>query len=324
MKRKLWPDLPSWIALYAERGSMPKCWEGHRLFRETSRKSHPACTYCDSTAKKQSEVLICRKCPWWLICSHCASRPRLPSLQFDPLFFGPNTPRLLPPSGHGIPGSGHGSLIICPGGNYQFLVPHEGLPVAEHFARKGFRSFVLRYRLLPKYSFEEMQEDLISAAEILRKQFQGPVCAMGFSAGGHLVASVASRRNRRRKNQRNLEAQALIYPCIDGSDWADEESCGFWGDDFEECFQKGQGLLSTRRALLGGPGFAAPPSFLVSSTKDEASPPKQHTDIYARALQRKGVKHCTYLRRNFGPHGFGMAGGWTERCEIWLRERGFG
>ena len=27
-----------------------------------ARKSHPACTYCDSTAKKQSEVLICRKC----------------------------------------------------------------------------------------------------------------------------------------------------------------------------------------------------------------------------------------------------------------------
>ena len=35
---------------------------------------------------------------------------------------------------------------------------------------------------------------------------------MGFSAGGHLVASVAGRRSRR-NSQRNLEAQALIYPC---------------------------------------------------------------------------------------------------------------
>ncbi|CAL1133394.1 unnamed protein product [Cladocopium goreaui] len=156
---------------------------------------------------------------------------------------------------------------------------------------------------------------------------------MGFSAGGHLVASTVAKHG-----VQVLDAQALIYPCIDGSDWASEETCGFWGcststggstalgcgDDFEECFRKGKSLQSTRRALLGGPGFAAPPSFLVSSTKDEASPPKEHTDLYARALQKKRVKHCTYLRRNFGPHGFGMSGGWTEKCVAWLHARGFG
>eukprot|EP00435_Cladocopium_sp_Y103_P063114 s390_g24.t1 len=101
-------------------------------------------------------------------------------------------------------------------------------------------------------------------------------------------------------------------------------------DDIEDFFDawsngaKGKSLQSTRRALLGGPGFAAPPSFLVSSTKDEASPPKEHTDLYARALQKKRVKHCTYLRRNFGPHGFGMSGGWTDKCVAWLHARGFG
>lgn len=223
-----------------------------------------------------------------------------------------------------------GSLIICPGG-YQFLVPHEGLPVAEFFAKQGFRAMVLRYRLLPKYDFDDMQQDLVSAAAMLRNK--GPVCAMGFSAGGHLVASTVAKHG-----VQVLDAQALIYPCIDGSDWASEETCGFWGcststggstalgcgDDFEECFRKGKSLQSTRRALLGGPGFAAPPSFLVSSTKDEASPPKEHTDLYARALQKKRVKHCTYLRRNFGPHGFGMSGGWTEKCVAWLHARGFG
>ena len=34
----------------------------------------------------------------------------------------------------------------------------------------------------------------------------GPVCAMGFSAGGHLVASTVTSKN-------VLDAQALIYPC---------------------------------------------------------------------------------------------------------------
>lgn len=114
-----------------------------------------------------------------------------------------------------------GSLIICPGGNYQFLVPHEGLPVAEFFAKQGFRAMVLRYRLLPKYDFDDMQQDLVSAAAMLRNK--GPVCAMGFSAGGHLVASTVAKHG-----VQVLDAQALIYPCIDGSDWASEETCGFW------------------------------------------------------------------------------------------------
>lgn len=69
----------------------------------------------------------------------------------------------------------------------------------------------------------------------------GPVCAMGFSAGGHLVASVAGRRrNRRRNSQRNLEAQALIYPCsLVGSPPEVHETngpggcfgCFFWGGE---------------------------------------------------------------------------------------------
>ncbi|CAK9075241.1 unnamed protein product [Durusdinium trenchii] len=87
--------------------------------------------------------------------------------------------------------------------------------------------------------------------------------------------------------------------------------------------RRGQSLQSTRRALLGGRGFAAPPTFLVSSTKDRASPPKQHTDLYAAALRKKRI-HCTYLRRNFGPHGFGMSGGWTQECLAWLHQQGFG
>ena len=61
----------------------------------------------------------------------------------------------------------------------------------------------------------------------------GPVCAMGFSAGGHLVASVASRRSRR------LEAQALIYPCsLVGNTWGPWKkmalvvvSVVFWGGE---------------------------------------------------------------------------------------------
>ncbi|CAJ1432352.1 unnamed protein product [Effrenium voratum] len=221
--KDLWSSLPLWIALHAERGKMPKCWEGHRLYAEKASRAHPECTYCQKVGR--GSVLICRKCPWWLICSSCARRPRLPPLQCDPLFFGPSTPRLLPALTESSQLSTRGSVVICPGGNYQFLVPHEGMPVAEYFAQQGFRAYVLRYRLLPEFTLQDMMCDLGAAANLLRSK--GPVCAMGFSAGGHLVASLGT--------QRPLDAQVLVYPCIDGSDWAEEDNCGFWGEDFEQC-----------------------------------------------------------------------------------------
>eukprot|EP00931_Biecheleriopsis_adriatica_P123449 TRINITY_DN98492_c0_g1_i1.p1 TRINITY_DN98492_c0_g1~~TRINITY_DN98492_c0_g1_i1.p1 ORF type:complete len:383 (+),score=67.91 TRINITY_DN98492_c0_g1_i1:48-1151(+) len=325
VKRKDWPDLPQFIALYAERGPIPKCWDGHRLCKEAyDQRKHQDCTYCEKRASARSTVLVCRKCPWWLICSACVTRPRLPKLEHDPLFFGPRTPRLLSPDVPVASGS-RGTVIICPGGNYQFLVPHEGLPAAEWLARQGIRAYVLRYRLLPTYGLRDMLADLSAAVELLRGAHGGPVAAMGFSAGGHLVASQQLKRHREAAGCAGRpDVQVLVYPCVDGSDWGDEESCGFWGPDFDRCLEKAKSLLEDREALLGGPGFAAPPTFLVASTKDEASPPKQHTDLYAAALKKSGVPDCCYLRRNYGPHGFGLAGGWTESCTKWLRARGFG
>ena len=44
---------------------------------------------------------------------------------------------------------------------------------------------------------------------------------------------------------------------------------------------------------------------------------------YARALKERGIP-CKYLRRDFGDHGFGLEGGWTEACVKWLRAGGFG
>ncbi|CAE8628549.1 unnamed protein product [Polarella glacialis] len=245
----------------------------------------------------------------------------------DPLFHGRHSPCLLPPSTAVAPGS-QGTVIICPGGNYEFLVPHEGLPAAEWLAEQGIRAVVLRYRLLPDYGLTDMLEDLGEAVELVRNAHGGPIAAMGFSAGGHLVASLALKSGANGKVKkadsklcRPLDAQVLIYPCIDGSDWGHKDHCGF--SDFDRCFPMAQSLLGSREALLGGTGFAAPPTFLVASSKDEASPPKQHTDRYAAALRKAGVPY-TYLRRNYGPHGFGLSGGWTETCVEWLKAEGFG
>jgi acetyl esterase/lipase len=210
---------------------------------------------------------------------------------------------------------------VCPGGNYEFLVPHEGFPVVDLLERHGIRAFVLRYRLLPKYKFAESLDDLRTAVEQVRCNFDGPVGAVGFSAGGHLIASLALRMTGANAALKPLDAQVLVYPAIDGTEWGQEDNCGFW--DFKNCFPAAKSLLADKEALLGGKGFAAPPTFLVASTGDETSPPKDHTDKYAEVLKQRRIPY-QYMRRNFGAHGFGIAGGWTKQCVTWLKGRGFG
>lgn len=290
-----------------------------------SAREHNPCVWCEKKPRSGSCILVCRKCNW-SICDKCKDRPRLPALGDDPLFYGPHSPGLLQSiSGNSkdvVSSNSRGTVIICPGGNYEFLVPHEGFPAVEWLARHGIRAYVLRYRLLPKYVFEDMLEDLKNATELVRQSFGGPVAAMGFSAGGHLVASMALRtKGKQRLLSRPFDAQVLVYPCIDGSDWGHPEDCGF--SDWDNSFPAAKSLLVGREALLGGPGFAAPPTFLVASTVDAASPPKDHTDKYAKALKERGIP-CTYLRRNFGAHGFGLTGGWTDTCIRWLQQKGFG
>jgi len=326
VKKKEWHQLPKFIALHAERGHLPKCWEGHRLVKKFhDNRKHPVCIWCEKKPKTGSEILVCTKCTYWSVCMECENRPRLPLLQDDPLFHGPECPGLLEAlpgsTGNVVDADSSGTVIICPGGNYEFLVPHEGFPAVDWLAQRGIRAFVLRYRLLPKYNFEHMLQDLTDAVERVRSTYPGPVAAMGFSAGGHLVASLALRTKGKNAMLQPLDAQVLVYPCIDSSGWGDPDACGFW--DWEKSCPAAQSVLVGQDALLGGDGFSAPPTFLVASTADESSPPKAHTDRYAKALKQHQVPY-TYLRRDFGPHGFGLQGGWTDKCAAWLRKRGFG
>merc|ERR1712039_990325 len=167
---------------------------------------------------------------------------------------------------------------------------------------------------------EESLDDLLEAIKIVKRLHGGPVAAMGFSAGGHLVACHSLKQA---ATSIRIDSQVLMYPCIDGLDWGDKENCAFSNFDHTFPNPKAQSLLFGREALLGGPGFCAVPTFLVASTADQTAPPKNHSDVYARALRANHIQ-CKYLRRDYGAHGFGLAGGWAEKCVKWLQEQGLG
>jgi len=323
LEKKWWPELPSWIALHAERGPRRKCWEGHHLHADMhDGRRYGCCQQCWWTPEAGTAILACRECRWSL-CVECTGGDRLPLLRDDPLFRGPDEPCLLQPlrvdKASKEPRGGGGVAIVCPGGNYEFLCANEGLPVARWLADQGITAYVLRYRLLPKYSYPDALADLELAARLLRRCHRGPLLAVGFSAGGHLVASHAVAA--RSKGRRPVDAQVLVYPAIDGKDWVHPWKHGFW--DWEPCVEKAEGMLEYQTALMGGRGFAAPPTFLVASTGDDVCPARSHGDVYAAALKRRRVPH-EYVRGDLGGHGFGLEEEWTAPCAAWLNRRGFG
>ena len=86
------------------------------------------------------------------------------------------------------------AVVICPGGGYFFTSDREAEPVALRFLARGYHAFVVRYSVRTR--FPEPMLDLARAMLTIREHAdewlvdpdQLTVC--GFSAGGHLAASL--------------------------------------------------------------------------------------------------------------------------------------
>src|SRR6185312_8935853 len=88
------------------------------------------------------------------------------------------------------------AVIVVPGGSYGFLASnHEGRQVANWFNSMGVTSFVLRYRLGPRYHHPIELGDAQRAIRWVRSHAgefgisPNRVGIMGFSAGGHLAST---------------------------------------------------------------------------------------------------------------------------------------
>lgn len=89
------------------------------------------------------------------------------------------------------------AIIICPGGGYDFLSDRENEPVALRYAGNGIQAFVLRYSCVKK-PFPCAVLEIAEAIRYLRKNAdrydidKDKIIVCGFSAGGHLAASIAN------------------------------------------------------------------------------------------------------------------------------------
>lgn len=96
------------------------------------------------------------------------------------------------------PGKATGAaFVICPGGGYGGLAPHEGEGYAVWFAEHGITGIVLKYRLATGgYHHPAMIEDAARALRTVRanaaawKIDPDRIGIIGSSAGGHLAATL--------------------------------------------------------------------------------------------------------------------------------------
>ena len=88
------------------------------------------------------------------------------------------------------------AMLIMPGGGYEMISEREAEPIALKYLGEGFSSFVLSYSLKTKYPAPLIEAMLAVAyirdnAEIFDID-KNKVCAIGFSAGGHLAGLLAT------------------------------------------------------------------------------------------------------------------------------------
>jgi acetyl esterase/lipase len=222
-------------------------------------------------------------------------------------------------------------IVVCPGGGYGGLaIDHEGHEVARWFASFGVTAAVLRYRHAPGYRNPVPLLDAQRAIRYLRSNATDlrldakRIGIMGFSAGGHLAATAATKWD--------YGSAAAVDPIEGVSSRPDFAILAYpvitMADPFSHRGSR-ENLLGPNapQALIDGlsaernVSAQTPPTFLFHTTNDDAVPVENSLLFYA-ALRKAGVPAEMHIYRA-GPHGIGMNrdpadASWPGLAKDWL------
>jgi len=239
------------------------------------------------------------------------------------------------------PQKGHdngSAVIVLPGGAYRGLAGNlEGRQVADWFTARGFRAFILSYRL-PANGYPlpipllDAQRAIQTVRGRARDYFIAPnrIVLIGFSAGGHLAALAATdfvpgkpdADDPIERSSSRPDYLVLGYPWIGAisSDTSHLSYCKLF-DVMDKCealrTAYSPDLFVTRET---------PPTFWFHTFNDQTVPVEQGLRFY-EALVKAGVPAEAHIFAN-GPHGTGLGKGdaaldqWPNLLEIWLRSQG--
>jgi acetyl esterase/lipase len=234
------------------------------------------------------------------------------------------------------------AMVICPGGGYQRLAPHEGKTYALWLNDHGITAFVLKYRLgADGYRHPAMLHDAARAVRMVRsrapewKLDPSRIGIMGSSAGGHLASTLMTHFDAGDPQSKDPVDRLSSRPDLGVLCYA-VISMG----------QMSHG--GSRKSLLGTnppPELVrelsnelqvtkeTPPCFIWATDEDKTVP-VENSMMFAEALRKAGVPFDLHIYQK-GSHGIGLGvkeyppppgsamHPWSSDCIYWLKEHDF-
>lgn len=218
------------------------------------------------------------------------------------------------------------AVVICPGGGYARLAyDKEGTDIAKVLNGKGIAGIVLKYRLPDTESSKVPHEtplmDAQQAMKVVREHAEEwhidphKVGIMGFSAGGHLAATLGTHFDEASRP----DFMILLYPVV-----TMKEKYTHMGsrknllrdDESEELVDYYSNELQVKENT--------PPAFIVHAS-DDGAVPLENSLMMTQALKEKNIPVELHVYP-YGGHGFGLAIGngyletWVDRLFDWMKK----
>lgn len=229
------------------------------------------------------------------------------------------------------------AMLIIAGGAYRFTSGREKEPVAINYMDMGFHTFVLDYSVAPVCYPTQLIEACMAMLFIRECESSfnvdgDHVCAIGFSAGGHLCGMLATMYNAKQvvdvlgDNAKLCRPDAVIlsYPVISSGEYAHKNSFNNLCDNDED--------LARQLSLEFNVTNDAPPAFIWATNNDKGVP-CENSLLMAMAYRKAGVPMELHIFEQ-GGHGLSTCDEevwvnepsvrqWIKLSKVWLKNRGF-
>lgn len=208
------------------------------------------------------------------------------------------------------------AVIICPGGGYEYLSDREGQAVAMRFSSFGINAFVLKYSI--SCPFPAALLELAEAVRFVRiapEKFDidpEKIIICGFSAGGHLAASLGTLWNssylKNILGDTNIyrpDGMILCYPVITSGEFCHQGSIDSIAgkNPSKELLD----LISLEKQVNEN----TPPAFIWHCADDQTVP-AENTFDFIKAMNRHKIPFECHIFPH-GGHGLALADTATAR-----------
>lgn len=223
-------------------------------------------------------------------------------------------------------------VLICPGGGYAMTSPKEGEPIALQMNSFGIHACVLNYSCAPA-EFPTGLNQLAKSMKLIRENATGwhvdsdKIVVLGFSAGGHLAASLGTFWNKEfilrdlQVKEEEIKPNALVlsYPVITSGEYAHEGSFqNLLGDRALD--SNWRELVSLEKQV----DSSMPKTFIWHTFEDQAVP-VENSLFLANAMRKANVAFTLHIFEK-GRHGLSLGtketGEVVKEVQPWIKMAG--